>query len=43
MSGTSNSKGFLKVLIGLALAITAILIGRKVVKETRRRRTQEDY
>jgi hypothetical protein len=43
MSGSSSSKGFLKVLIGLALAITAILVGRKVVKETRRRRTQEDY
>lgn len=42
MSG-SSSKGFMKVLIALALAVTAILVGRKVVKNSRRRRTQEDY
>jgi len=43
MSGSSNSKGFLKVLVALALAITAILVGRKVVKNTRRRNTQEEF
>ncbi|MDM7924973.1 MAG: hypothetical protein QUS35_03050 [bacterium] len=42
MSG-SSSKSFLKVLIALALAVTAILVGRKVVKNSRRRRTQEEY
>lgn len=43
MPGSNNSRGFLKVLIGFALALTAILVGRKVVKDTRSRKTQEEY
>jgi hypothetical protein len=43
MSGSHGNKSFLKVLIGIAIAVTAILVGRKVVKESRRRRTQEEY
>lgn len=42
MSG-SSSKGFLKVLIALALAVTAVLVGRKVVKKSRHGKTQEEY
>jgi hypothetical protein len=43
MAGASKNKSLLKVLFGIIAALTAILIGRKVVKEVKKRRTQEEY
>jgi hypothetical protein len=43
MAATSRSRSLFKVLFGIAAALTAILIGRKVVKEVKKRRTQEEY
>jgi hypothetical protein len=43
MSQRSNSTGIFKALIAIAAAVAALLIGRKVVKEVRKRRTQEEY
>jgi hypothetical protein len=43
MAEYSRNKSFFKVLIGIIAALTAILIGRKVVKEVKKRRTQEEY
>jgi hypothetical protein len=43
MSGSNGSKSVLKVLLGIAIAVTAILVGRKVYKQSRRRKMQEEY
>lgn len=43
MTGASRNKSLFKVLFGIVAALTAILIGRKVVKEVKKRRTQEEY
>jgi len=43
MAVSSRNKSLLKVLFGIVAALTAILIGRKVVKEARKRKAQEEY
>ena len=43
MAESTRNKSFFKVLIGIATAVAAILIGKKVVKEVKKRRTQEEY
>jgi hypothetical protein len=43
MTDSSRNKSILKVLIGIAAALAAIFIGKKVVKEVKKKRTQEEY
>jgi len=43
MADTSKNRSMFKVLFGIVAALAAILIGRKVVKEVKKRRTQEEY
>jgi hypothetical protein len=43
MYESSRNRSFLKLLFAFAAAVAAILIGRKVVKEVKKRRTREEY
>jgi len=43
MAESTRNKSFFKVLIGITAALAAILIGRKVVKEVKKRKNQEEY
>jgi hypothetical protein len=43
MADSTRNKSLLKALLGIAAALAAILIGRKVVKEVKKRRAQEEY
>jgi hypothetical protein len=43
MAEPSKKRSLFKVLFGIIAALAAILIGRKVVKEVKKRRTQEEY
>jgi hypothetical protein len=43
MTDSSKNRSLFKVLIGIVAALAAIMIGKKVVKEVKKRRTQEEY
>jgi hypothetical protein len=43
MSDTHQGKSLLKILLGMAAILTAIMVGKKVMKEARKRKTQEEY
>jgi hypothetical protein len=43
VTDSTRNKSLLKALFGIAAALAAILIGRKVVKEAKKRRAQEEY
>jgi len=43
MADSSRKKSLLKALFGIAAALAALLIGRKVVREVRKRKAQEEY
>jgi hypothetical protein len=43
MAEPSKNRSMFKVLFGIVAALAAILIGKKVVKEVKKRRTQEEY
>jgi hypothetical protein len=43
MIDSSRNKSMLKILIGITAAIVAFFVGKKVVKEVRKKKAQEEY